>query len=267
MNNDIVYILKNDLDDEELIYSIRSVCANFEFGSIWFAGGHSENIIPDHHIHVNQKGQNKWYKVRNTLEIICNNKEISNDFWLFNDDFFIMKPLTSSLPPLIDGTILKRIKELNKKYPLKNSGYVQQLSITKLCLHTQEFDTLNYALHVPMLINKKKALETLKLFPNCPMFRSLYGNHHKIGGTIINDVKIYDLDQKPTGEEYLLSTTNESFHNGRHTQIYCEKVVTRLNAVLTKNKNKSFKDIQNALCDELASIKIDLFTGIITVND
>ena len=215
MKNDIVYILKNDIDDAELIYSIRSVEANFEFNSIWFAGGVPKHIKPDHQITIEQVGRNKWFRVRNTLESICKNPNISDNFWLFNDDFFVMKPTGSSLPPLIDGTIRKRLIDLNRKNPNKMSSYAEQLYATEHILKCAGYDTLNYALHVPMLINKKKALATLNQFKSSPMFRSLYGNHHDIGGTIIKDVKVYNLDQIPTGEEFLLSTTNESFHDGR----------------------------------------------------
>lgn len=214
MSNDIVYILKNDIDDEELIYSIRSICRNFEFRKIWFAGGNPAHILPDNAIFIRQEGRNKWEKVRNTLMKICTNKDISEDFWLFNDDFFIMRPLTTSLPPLIDGTIQRRIKEISDR-TVAHSNYADQLYIAQQALKTEGMDTLNYALHVPMLINKKKAIQTLVKFKHSPMFRSLYGNHHEIGGTIMKDVKIYNLDQEPTGEEYLLSTTNDSFKNGR----------------------------------------------------
>ena len=215
MRNDIVYILRNNIDDKELIYSVRSVCQNFEFNKIWFAGGIPENISADNCIYIPQKGRNRWSKVTNSIKDICMNQDISENFWLFNDDFFIMRPLTTSLPPLIDGTIQKRIRTLNKKFPVTMSEYAKQLFITQKALEDAGYDTLNYALHVPMLINKSKAVETINKFPNCPMFRSLYGNMHNIGGTITKDVKIISLEKAPTGEEYLLSTSDDSFKNGR----------------------------------------------------
>ena len=215
MNNDIVYILKNNLDDTELIYSVRSVCCNFEYNNIWFAGGIPKNIAADYHFPIEQIGRNKWLKVLYTIKLLCECDKLSDNFWLFNDDFFIMRPLTTSLPPLIDGTINNRIKILNTKYPTQMSRYAEQLYITEQILKKHNYDTLNYALHVPMLINKTKALKTIKTFPETPMFRSLYGNQHKIGGTIIKDVKISDPNQKPTGKEYLLSTSDISFKEGR----------------------------------------------------
>jgi len=59
----------------------------------------------------------------------------------------------------------------------------------------------------------------------------------------------------------------ESFHSGGHTKQYCFKVNDRLQKVIDTNENKSYEEIQRALCDELAKIKNDLFNGTITVND
>ena len=214
MKYDIVYILKNNIDPTELIYSVRSVCKNFDFNSIWFAGGTPEKIKPDHKLPIQQQGKNKWTKVSNTIREICLEDNITDNFWLFNDDFFIMRKIPGTLPYLFDGTIYKRINELNKRYRNQTSIYAEQLTATQLALKNKGYDTLNYALHVPMLINKEKALQTLNEFHGFPMFRSLYGNHHEVGGITFKDVKIYDLEQYPEGNEMLLSTTDDSFKNG-----------------------------------------------------
>lgn len=210
--NDIVYILKNDIDDTELIYSIRSVVENFPYNRIWFAGGKPKNITPDRYMELKQKGYTKWEKVTYTLKQICLNDEITNDFWLFNDDFFIMQPVTD-FPTAIRGTMRDRIKELRKRYGA--SSYQQQLVRTENVLKRRGYDTLDYALHVPILINKEKALETIEEFKGYPMFRCLYGNYNKIEGVMMDDVKVYERNQEPTGNELMLSTTNDSFKYGK----------------------------------------------------
>lgn len=211
MNYDIVYILKKDIDDTELKYSIRSVVKNFPYNKIWFIGGVPEHITPDEQIEFEQLGKNKWAKVTGSIKAICKNKDVTENFWLFNDDFFIMQPL-DDLQPAIRGTMQRRVMNLNIQH--KPSSYSKNLERAANELLTKGYDTLDYALHIPMLINKKKALETIKQFES-PMFRCLYGNHHNIGGTIMDDVKIYDVEQEPTGDEVMLSTTNESFHHGK----------------------------------------------------
>ena len=54
MNNDIVYFVKNTEENEELIYSLRSVDKNFPFNKVWFFGGCPKGLTPDVHIPVVQ---------------------------------------------------------------------------------------------------------------------------------------------------------------------------------------------------------------------
>jgi hypothetical protein len=72
---------------------------------------------------------------------------------------------------------------------------------------------MDYALHVPMLINKQKALEVLNTF-RCPMFRSLYGNYWKVGGILTDDVKIHNTTDVPKEGQLLVSTNDRSFSEG-----------------------------------------------------
>lgn len=214
MKSDVVYILKNGCNSEEIIYSIRSVCKNFPYRKIWVYGGKPQNIIPDRIVELTQTGSNKWEKVNNTLKAICKNDEITPDFWLFNDDFFVMKK-TRKVEYMAGGTIWARVQKISSKYGNRDSAYSAQLKDTARVLRDKGYDRLDYALHVPMLINREKALETLEEFKGCPMFRSLYGNHHKVGGVLSDDVKISSLIEVPTGEEVFISTDNNSFANGK----------------------------------------------------
>ena len=211
--NDIVYILKNDYDSDELRYSLRSVCENFPYRKIWFYGGKPKGIEPDVMVEYLQPGNTKWEKVSNTLKEICKNDNITPDFWLFNDDFFIMQRV-EDLPAMVGGTLWFRANEIKEKYGSRDSRYSKQLRETATILRDAGFDRLNYALHVPMLINREKGLKTILRFWPCPMFRSLYGNHHRIGGVIADDVKIHDINVEPTGSEVLLSTGDGAFAEG-----------------------------------------------------
>lgn len=213
MKPDVVYILSNDYKSDEIIYSIRSICKNFTFGKLWIYGGKPEGIEPDCMVQYSQVGANKWERVNNTLWEICQNDDITPDFCLFNDDFFVMKKV-KKVEPMTDGTLWARANRIAGKYGGRDSRYSTQLKDTARILRDKGYDRLNYALHVPMLINRKKGLETLKKFKGCPMFRSLYGNHHKIGGTLTDDVKIQDLLTKPDGTEIFLSTDDKSFLDG-----------------------------------------------------
>ena len=207
--NDIVYILKEDAEADELRYSLRSVCENFPYREIWFYCGKPEGITPDHYVPFRQKGIMAWEKVTSTIEEICKNRKISDDFWLFNDDFFIMKPV-EDMPTYYDGTLLKRIQQIEKRRGNVSSLYSYQLRNTRDALMEDSYKTFNYAVHMPMLINKKKALQTIRKYPKIAMFRSLYGNMHNVGGKQHVDVKIFD-EKKPKKDADFLSTTEKSF--------------------------------------------------------
>ena len=94
------------------------------------------------------------------------------------------------------------------------SGYANCLESARDTLENAGLSTFNYALHVPMLINKYKAIEVLDAFPNCPMFRSLYGNYWGVGGVNTKDVKITDIEKVPSQRQALCSTSDESFKSG-----------------------------------------------------
>ena len=46
--HDIVYILRNNIDTDEIKYSMRSVVKNFPFNSIWIYGGKPKGIEPEY---------------------------------------------------------------------------------------------------------------------------------------------------------------------------------------------------------------------------
>ena len=206
---DVVYILKEDVKPDELRYSLRSVGNNFPHGRIWFFCGCPKGIQPDVFVPFKQKGETKWKKATSTYRKICES-DVTDDFWMFNDDFFIMEQITE-LPYMYRGTLQERIDDLRERRG--NSSYCQNLEGAKNELESLGYDSLDYALHVPMLINKTKALETLNTFKS-PMFRSLYGNYAKVGGIEADDVKIYSAGLPKQGQA-LLSTSDASFRYGQ----------------------------------------------------
>lgn len=208
---DIVYILKNDINSEELRYSLRSVCENFPYRKIFFVGGCPKDIVPDIYIAHEQSGFTKWQKSRSSLLKILKNEELSDEFFLFNDDFFILKKVKGNYINFTNGTIERRINELRKNTG-RISGYSAKLSELQTRLKMKGKDNISFAVHIPMLINKKKALEILSAEKEC-MFRSFYGNMANIPYTYHEDVKIYDNASLPKFDDFL-STTDEAFKDG-----------------------------------------------------
>ena len=203
--NDIVYILKKDVKPDELRYSLRSVCENFPHRKIWFYCGCPEGIKPDEYVPFEQKGVMTWEKTTSTVEAICKNKDITEDFWLFNDDFYVMKPV-EDMPIYYDKTLFRRIQQIEKKRGGASSLYSTQLKLTRDALQDYGYKTFNYAVHMPMLINRKKALEVIREYPQLRMFRSVYGNICDVGGEQHKDVKIIGKDIEPDKDCDFLST-------------------------------------------------------------
>lgn len=210
---DVIYILAEEAADrEELRYSLRSIEKNMTHGNVWFYGGVPVGFKPDKYKRLKQSGVSKWEKVRNTLYAICQDPNVPDRFWLFNDDFFIMQRLNST-----KAVYNKTLRDHYEKVKAKHGGwtsYSRGLWYCEQALKAKDLPTLDYAVHVPMLIDKDKALETLKAFPDCPMFRSLYGNYNKVDGVHLADVKISDVTKAVDPEAALLSTSNKAFRRG-----------------------------------------------------
>ena len=215
---DIVYFVKQTTSDEELRYSLRSVEANWQYHEVWFYGGCPEALRPDHHVHLAQRGLNKYQRVRNMLYAACLNDNITEDFWLFNDDFFVLKPKTENMAPLYNKTLEGRIAKIEARHGNVATEYTQKLRHLVKTLRSAGLGTLDYAVHKPMLINRKKMLEVLDTFPDEPMARALYGNYWNIGGTSRPDMKIQLTRWAGTAnamrEWDFVSTSDASFQNG-----------------------------------------------------
>lgn len=210
---DIVYILRNGIEGDELRYSLRTL-KNIPHDKVWFFGGEPSGLKPDRQVTLQQQGVSVWSRVSWTLEQVCKNKEVSDDFILFNDDFFVMKPI-DELPPYFDMTLYKRCQQIRKRRGGQHSIYEQNLMRLREMLMSEHKKTYNYAVHVPMVINKKKALEVLGKYRRMPMFRSLYGNYWNIGGEQLTDCKIVKKDIEPSEDAVFLSTSEASFAHGK----------------------------------------------------
>lgn len=220
-DKDIVYFVKNSPSNEELRYSLRSVERNFPHRKVWIFGGKPDYIKPDEYVPIRQIGNTKWEKVRNMLMNCCEHRGVSEDFFLFNDDFFVMHEI-SDYEPMFDGSIYKRIVQVEGRNYDKPSAYTAQLRkmVHELERYCPDAPMNNYAVHMPMLINKEKALCVLKKFQS-PMFRTIYGNYWNIGGKQMPDMKILRVSQKIDESAPYLSSDDASFMDreiGKHVK-------------------------------------------------
>lgn len=212
MKEDIVYILKKDITSEEIKYSLRSVAENMPDHRVVFYCGCPKDIKPDLYVPHIQTGALKWQRSTSSLKAICRNDDLTEDFILFNDDFYVLEPQHGEFRNMAFGSIGARIRDLKTRHT--NSNYIRQLEQMEMELELKGFPTINYALHVPMMVNRHKALEVLSVSKS-PMFRCMYGNMTEAPYVMHEDVKIYDKETVPGETWDFLSSADDTFANGK----------------------------------------------------
>lgn len=215
---DVVYFVKNMPHNEELRYSLRSVEENLKYRKLWIYGGLPLGIRPDARVKISQTQPTKWERVRNMLYEACQNDGITEDFWLFNDDFFILTPMAENMPAQYDGTLTSKIDEIEASHNGEQTEWTSNLRRLRERLREAGKPELNYAVHKPMLINRKKMLEVLDKYPDEPMSRALYGNYWELGGVNSEDTKLTLMRNRELAQNLkkwqFVSTSDESFAGG-----------------------------------------------------
>jgi hypothetical protein len=213
---DVVYICR-DGENEELRYSIRSVVKNLPHARLWVVGG-KPDWYTGRHIKVKQL-KNKFENARANVTAIAKSGQISEDFILMNDDFFVISPV-DEVRYYFSGTLKSKIEYFISAHPSSQYTALLQRSM-KVLINRGVEEPLDYALHVPVIMNRKKLLEVLPLGIS---WRLSYCNIYNVGGQQVNapsgstkDVKIYikddqltDISQNPLSEFYM-STDDKSF--------------------------------------------------------
>lgn len=211
---DIIYFIKAKESNEELRYSLRSVAKNFPHHKIWFIGEHQPGFVPDGVLKVTQNEESKWLNTSKSMLAACisENDLITENFVLFNDDFFVMKPLKDGVMPYYyRKTLDEQIAWLESQH---SKGYLNHMRETRKMLQGMWKPIKCYAVHYPMVINKLEMLEVMDKFPNGMMWRALYGNYWTKGGLACGDCKIQNPFTTPDPEAAFLSTTDRSFKTG-----------------------------------------------------
>ena len=203
---DVVYFVKESDVNEELRYSLRSL-KNFHHRKVWIYGYCPKDIKPDKYVQVYQHEENKWRNVRKMITMCANNAHITDNFWLFNDDFFIMKKVTK--PEIYyHNNLYKRVVDIENKYQ-RFTPY--SLILRDCCkeLESLGLETKDFEMHTPFLVNKKKALELNNISYEYG-FRTIYGNYFKVKAIEHKDVKIISSSKEYKDGQYL-STDDHSF--------------------------------------------------------
>lgn len=210
---DIVYCLKNSLNNEELRYSLRSL-KNLPHREVWMVGGMPPQWVKGvHYIPFENNCETKWDNTRQALQIVCETKGISSDFIWFNDDFYVLQPI-QDLRYHYDRTLSERANETisQKTHTMSKYGHRLMQAQMELIQHNKPFK--NFELHCPIIYNKKKMLACLKKYPHSVLPRSLYCNEYNIDALQNGDYKIEDLQKTISAGSPFASTSDNSFRSG-----------------------------------------------------
>lgn len=185
---DVVYITAEERTNEALRYSLRSVAANFPHRKVWLAGFQPIWLANVGHIGGNE-GATKEAKIYNNVLAAAQHPEVSDQFVMFNDDFFVTAPV-KKVPP----KYLQPLSRHCEEETIKNGhGGWRDTMLSTLDLLTElgVKNPLSYELHVPMMFDKKVLAELMAphVSDAPPQLRSLYGNLAGVGGTQMGDVK------------------------------------------------------------------------------
>lgn len=220
---DIVIPVKGALINEELRYTLRGICRNFPHDKVWIIGylppwlNGDVNFIPG-----NNAIGSKYERVLSNHLITMKHPLISENFYLFNDDFFVMRPV-HIFQNYYRCTIDESIDRLFQHTNGVESSYLRSLIKTKEILQAMGIkNPLDFGLHIPMQINKKdwfqayRAQQRYNLTNSIVHMRTIYGNLFLKSGGLkkMADVKITTLDQEPDPEWYYCSTVDSSFISG-----------------------------------------------------
>lgn len=203
---DIVYLVKDCTENEELTYSLRSL-VNIPHDRVFIVGGCPRNIDTSKVIHFPiLQTDTKYKNTTNNLKLICNQDNLSEDFILFNDDFFILKPIQIEELNICRGTVREVLKEYKNKYGF--NSYIEGMEQTSIFLNDLGIkDVLSYELHIPMVMNKTNVLKMFSLpFIKCLNVlhkRTMYGNLFHKNSKPMKDVKVLDFNTKVEYDKFL----------------------------------------------------------------
>lgn len=194
--------------NEELRYSLRSLAAHVPHDRVWIAGHRPPWVTGVEHLPVSATGS-RYARSAANLAAACAHPDVSDEFVLFNDDFFVVGDMPDG--PLHRGPIGDMVAGLVR------SGYrAAVVSTWRILQQLGHRNPMSYELHMPMRCDKAGMGEALRLGLKlaAPLPRTLYGVMAGLGGRQVPDCKIHDLREGIPAGAWCVSTSDRSFAAG-----------------------------------------------------
>lgn len=180
-----VYICRPG-DNEELRYSIRSVAKNFPNSTIWVIGDAPRWYIGNYI--KNEQSKDAYSNAYLNLRVAATSSQLPENIVIMNDDFYILDGI-DDISVFHEGTLEDKANKYFDHH--NNTSYTRKIIRTDHKLKKLGFNqALSYELHVPLPVEKNKLIKVLD--SNNYLWRSLYGNMFNLGGTFMEDVKVYN---------------------------------------------------------------------------
>lgn len=214
---DLVYILKQSDINPDLKFSLRSIERFCNYRNVWVVGYKPYWVKNVKYLPTVQSG-NKWVNSVTNIVAACNCEEISEDFVLMNDDFFMLRNIVDWRKSF--NLCLNTIDEEAKKYEDKKPSRWQYgfLYARELLDQLKCEKRYNYEYHGPIVFNKKKFLEMLeipeikeitqtnKCFHKRSMYKNIYPDLDLPAPRRFSDTKLrlnYDLMNMFLHEDFI----------------------------------------------------------------
>lgn len=175
--------------NNELRYSLRSL-EKFgkNIGEVFIVGEFPEWLQYCEHIPV-KDGIGHEKNIMLKLLAACNDDRVSENFMLWNDDYFLTAPINCELYPNYEcGSLAMKIEAR-----IKEDGYRKSLENTRTFLTRNNKWTLMYDGHCPIIYNKTMFRELMNnvdwTIGNGYAIKSLYANYYALPHQYMDDLK------------------------------------------------------------------------------
>ena len=206
---DIVYVYKQWWGNwQELRYSLRSL-VNIPHDKVYIIGDKPDGVRWVIHIPVSDEWE-KFENVIHKFKVIVGNENISDDFILMHDDFYIMEPM-DIIPYYVRSSLKQHKEDIYNKF-WENTYFTSINNVYKLFPEWDSFDV-----HCPIILNKDKFKHILDLYWNTIWSkRSIYCNYYHIEWVPYwnaNDCKVLFSDRQYNKWNWFLSSDDSTIRN------------------------------------------------------
>jgi hypothetical protein len=194
---DVVIPVREGARNEQLRFTLRAIAANFPARVLLIGGrpdwAHLERL-------PSVQGDDGYTNQVRAMRIACLSDQVSDPFVWWCDDTYLLHPL-AEVPRLA-----------RSDWATATGEWASRMHRARKTLEQRGLPTLNYELHIPMLIDKATMLAALDIGQD---MRTVYGNLAGYAIAEVPDVKLRRIsDPWPEGATFV-STNNATFRKHR----------------------------------------------------